>query len=194
MLNEISTNRILHHFQNDKTLAIISTFRTERTEKENLQLLKQFKSEIKKLKLGFSELISRWSEQNQDTNEIETSDERSLMIYGISLNDAMKFGQRYNQSSIIFKSSEKCAEVCTVDFIDYDGKEHNVGSIVRTFDVKSKSPLNINIAKEIFSKRISGPASKPIKSKHAFKLESVFEVESNHASTFATKERYIKVL
>ena len=50
MLNEISTNRILKHFQDDSCLAIISSYRTERTEQENRKLLNKLKQEVKSLK------------------------------------------------------------------------------------------------------------------------------------------------
>jgi hypothetical protein len=195
MINEISTNRILKHFQDDKSLAIISTFRDERSLKENMKLLQELKTFVKnKLKLGFTELISRWSEYKEDTDKVESSDERSLMIYNISLEDALKLGSQYNQSRIIYKNSSKCAEVCTTQFIDYNSKEHNVGEIVRTFNIHTNNPLHLNTAKEIFAKRIGGPASKPIKSNRSFKLENVFEVESPRGSNFSEHERYLKII
>lgn len=114
MLNKISTNRILSHFKDNGTLAIISTYRTERSEAENKKLLNKLKSECKALKLGFTKFISRWVEKDPETNDSVTSDERSLMIYGISLETAMHLGQEYDQSSIIFKdktSAQKYAHV-----------------------------------------------------------------------------------
>ena len=94
MLNEISTNRILKHFQDNSCLAIISSYRTERTEQENRKLLNKLKQKVRSLKFGFSELISRWSEIDPETKEVISSDERSLMIYGINLEDAIKFGSK----------------------------------------------------------------------------------------------------
>lgn len=193
MINEISTNRILKHFQDDSCLTIISSYRTERTEQENRKLLNNLKQKVRSLKLGFSELISRLSEVDYETREVITSDERSLMIYGISLEDAIKFGQELQQSSIIYKNADKCAEVCTTEFIDYDDTEHKVGNIVRTFNVLGSTPLNLQDAKDIFEKRKGGPASLPIKSNRAFKLENVLEVESPKGSTFSEKERYMKI-
>lgn len=193
MINEISTNRILKHFQDDSCLTIISSYRTERTEQENRKLLNNLKQKVRSLKLGFSELISRLSEVDYETREVITSDKRSLMIYGISLEDAIKFGQELQQSSIIYKNADKCAEVCTTEFIDYDDTEHKVGNIVRTFNVLGSTPLNLQDAKDIFEKRKGGPASLPIKSNRAFKLENVLEVESPKGSTFSEKERYMKI-
>jgi hypothetical protein len=156
-------------------------------------LLNNLKQKVRSLKLGFSELISRWSEIDSETKEVISSDERSLMIYGITLKDAIKFGQELQQSSIIYKNANKCAEICTTEFIDYDGKEHKVENIVRTFNISGSTPMNLQDAKDIFAKRKGGPASIPIKSNRAFKLENVLEVESPKGSTFSEKERYMKI-
>ena len=190
MLNEISTNRILSHFKDNGTLAIISTYRTERPEAENKKLLNKLKAECKVLKLGFTEFISRWVEKDPETNDSVTSDERSLMIYGISLETAMHLGQEYDQSSIIFKDKSKCAEVCTCDFKSYDGKSFKPNDVVRKFNLDSNKPLNLSKAENIFEKRLSGPASKAIKSNRAFTLSEVLEVEAPRGSNFSTTERY----
>lgn len=135
-INEVSTSIILRSFEDDSNLAIISTYRTELAEKENRQLLQELKQKVRQLGYGFTELLSRWSEEN-DSGEVVSSDERALMIYGIPLNDAMRLGSDYQQSSIIYKRANKCAEVCTTDFVDYEGKAHKVNGIVRQFNLKS---------------------------------------------------------
>lgn len=193
-INEIATSRLLKHLTDDNTLAMISTYRTERSEKENLNLLKELKNTVRSMKLGFSEFVARWVETDADNpqNSI-ASDERSLMIYNISMNDAIKLGKKYDQSSIIFKSKDKCAEVCTVPFTDWEGNEHKEGQIVRIFNVQSPKPLNINTAKAIFEKRLGGPASKPVKGNRPFTLTSVHEVESPRGSTFSESEKLYKI-
>ena len=134
MLNEISVNRILSHVKYDGTLAIISTYRTERPEAENKKLLNKLKSECKALELGFTEFIYRWVEKNLETNNPVTSDERLLVIYDISLETAMHLGQEYDQSSIVFKDKNKCAEVCTCDFKSYDNRSITLNDVVRKFN------------------------------------------------------------
>lgn len=193
MLNEISTNRILRHFTDDSTLAIISTYRTELTDSENRRLLSKLKSWARMHKLGFTELKSRLVEQNPDKS-LDSSDERSLIIYWISLDDAIRLGGEYQQSSIIYKDKDRCAEVCTTAFTDYEGKAHKVGNVVRTFNVGGSRPFNLADAEEIFGKRKGGPASMPIKSNRPFKLTEILEVESPHGSNFSDgKERYTQV-
>lgn len=161
-LNEISTNRLLSHFTDENDLAIISTYRTSRTERQNRQLLQELKRSVRGMDLGYTELVSRWVEQNPDTGVNEASDERSVIIYGIELQDAIALGQKYEQSSIIYKSAGKCAEVCTNAFTDWNGKNFKPGQIVRTFNVStSPTPFNLDKAREIFSRRSGGPASSP---------------------------------
>lgn len=193
-INEISTSRLLKHLADDNSLAMISTYRTERTEKENLRLLKELKNTVRSMKLRFSEFVARWVETDlENPQNTITSDERSLMIYNISMNDAIELGKKYDQSSIIFKAKDKCAEICTVPFTDWEGNEHKEGQVVRVFNIKTSKPLNINIAKAIFEKRLGGPASKPIKGNRPFTLTSVHEVESPRGSTFSDSEKLLKV-
>lgn len=191
---DLTTNRILQHLQDKNTLAIISPYRTENSNQENKRLLNNFKSQVRSKNLGFSELKSKWVEIDQNTNQSISSDERALMIYHISLQDAMNFGRIYNQSSIIYKDANRCAEVCTTSFIDSNGHHYTPGNIVRTFNVNGTNPLNLNIAKEIFADRLGGPASKPIKSNRAFTLKEVCMVESPRGNIFSNEERYSDLL
>jgi hypothetical protein len=192
--NEISLNRILNHFQDESNLAIISIYRTERSEKENRQLLQELKQKIRQLGYGFTELLSRLTETNEETCEILNLDERFLMIYGTSLDDAINIGKEFQQPSIIYKNATKCVEVCTIDFIDYGGNEYKCGNIIHVFNISNKTPLNIQDVKDIFEKRKGGSASMLVKSNRAFKLSEVLEVESHKASTFNEKERFFKII
>ena len=194
IVNEISTTRLLKHFTDDKTLAVISTFRTERTESENISLLKELKSWVRRNKLGFTEFVSRWSEQDPETGEIDVSDERSLAIYGISKKDSMMLGAKYQQSSILFKDGNGCSEICTTPFIDYEGNKFNVDDVVRKFNIDGNKTFNLEQAERIFSRREGGPASKPIKGKKAFKLNEVCEVEPVRSATFASNQRWIPLV
>lgn len=191
VVNEISTTRLMKHFTDDKTLALISTFRTEMTESENLSLLKELKSWARDNKFGFTEFVSRWSEQDKETGKIDSSDGRSLAIYGISKDDVMKEGAKYQQSSVLFKDETGCYEICTTPFKDYDGNSFDVGDVVRKFNVSSDTPFNLEQAERIFARREGGPASMPVKGKRAFRLNEVCEVEPVHSSTFSTKSRMI---
>lgn len=189
-----STTRLLQHFQDSKTLAIISPYRVENSKFENEMNLRELKKKVRAMDLGYSELLSKWAEKDPETGKIEMSDERALMIYGISYKDAMKIGDDYLQASIIFKDASKCAEVCVRPFVDASGKQHAPGKVIRTFDVKSNPVLNAELAKEIFSNRAAGAASKPVKSNRPFVLKEMYLVESARISMFSDGcERYIKL-
>ena len=191
---EWQSSSVIASFNDDSSLAIVSTFRTERTEKENLQLLNKFKQLVRAKNLGFTELKSRWAEMNPDGSQ-NVSDERSLIVYGLSLDTALEFGKMFQQASIIFKDKDKCAEVCTTPFVDWKGVSHTVGSIVQTLNLKSTStPFNINDARDIFEKRKGGPVSILIKSNRPFTLKELFEVEPPRGSTFSRTEKLIKIL
>ena len=192
-IDEVSTSRILGHFTNDEVLAIISTYREERPEKENRRLLKELKSKVREKGLGFTELLSRWAEMG-DGGNVKNSDVRSLLIYGIPKQRAMELGADYQQKSIIVKDADGCREVCTTPFIDYEGKSHEVGDTVRTFNVKdTDKPLNLDDAKEIMAGRMGGLISSLVKSNRPFKLVGVFEVESPRPSYFCEHEKYSRI-
>ena len=78
-----STTRLLQHFQDSKTLAIISPYRVENSKSENEMNLRELKKKVRALDLGYSELLSKWAEKDPETGKIEMSDEHALMIYGI---------------------------------------------------------------------------------------------------------------
>lgn len=184
--SESSMSRIYTHLTNDNSCAIISTFRDERSDSENNRLFNQFKSEMKK-DYGFIEFVSRWSEQDEETGEVISSDERALLIPNIPYEKAMKYAQKYQQSSFIFKDADGCEEICSTPFTSWDGNTYSVGDVVRTFNTRKDDSniLNLKDAEDIFAKRKGGPASHLVKGDHrSFHLESVREMESPRASYF----------
>lgn len=187
---EATTSNIYKRLSDDKTCAIISPYRSENSDEENKQKMVQLKAEVRKLKLGFNQFISRWIENG------EAFDEQSLMIPNITEEQAIKLGKYFNQSSIIFKDSTSCREICTTDF-----ENNHKGEVVRVFYNTGNHILNIDEAKEIFSKRKGGPASMPIKGNRPFTLKGraiesfeLFEVEQPKPSYFQNKERRVKII
>lgn len=189
-IDEVSTNRLLRHFTDEGDMAVVSTYRTERTEAENRKLLRDFKEEVRKLGLGFSEFVSKWVEEGDD-GKMVSSDERSLAVYGLPLDKALEFGKKYQQSSILYKDKDGCREICTVAFSDYDGNKFAPGDVVRKFSVDGSIPLNLKDAEDIFSRRKGGPASMPVKGNRAFRLNEMYEVECCKPTTFSGTERWI---
>ena len=178
VLFEGGTSRLYNNITNMENWAIISPFRSERTEKENMSLLAELKKFAKKY--GFVEFISRWVEDG------EAFDERSLFISNIPKEDAINLGKKYNQSSVIVKDENGVNEICTNPFESY-----SEGDVVRKFDVTGKNVLNISDAENIFAKRVGGPVSKPVKGNRPFTLKPVdemYEVEQPRPSYFQDKE------
>ena len=62
---------------------------------------------------------------------------------------------------------------------------------MRKFNISGSAPFNLKDAEDIFSKRKGGPASMPVKSNRAFRLDEMYEVESEKATTFSARERWI---
>ena len=177
-LFEGGTSRLYNNITNMGNWAIVSPFRSERTEKENMSLLRELKGIAKKY--GFVEFISRWVEDG------EAFDERSLFISNIPKKDAIKLGKKYDQSSVIVRDEDGCYEVCTTPFENY-----SEGDIVRRFNIDGKKVLNIDDAENIFSKRVGGPVSKPVRGNRPFTLKTVdemYEVEQPKPSYFQNKE------
>ena len=76
------------------------------------------------------------------------------------------------------------------DLISY--RQQNV--LVKS-NMKSKTPLNLDDAKEIFAGHMSGPASKAVKSNRPFTLKEVCIVELPKGSMFSNgEERYVDLL
>lgn len=191
---ESGTSRIYKHLS-ENDCAIVSPYRSEYTEAENKSRMMKLKSEVRKLGYGFIQFISRWVEADSETGETFSSDEQSLLIPNIPADIAMKLGRDFEQSFIIIKNEDGCREVCTTAFSSWDNPDvkFNPGDVVRTFNVSGDHILNVEEAEAIFSRRIGGPASKPIKGGKAFRLKEVFECEDSRASYFQDRLTGIRI-
>ena len=183
---ESNLNRVYQHLINSS--AIVSPYRSEYTDSENRGRMSRLKADVRKLGYGFIEFKARWAEKDENGNII-ISDEYSLLIPKISKDEAMRLGADYEQSSIIYSDGASCEEICTTPFVSWDDKEYNKGDVVRTFNINSNTPLNVELAKDIFANRKVGAASQLVKGKREFTLSEVYEVEANNASTFSNKEK-----
>ena len=194
-LEEASASKIYSRLTDSSSCAIISPYRGEYSEAENKQRMTKLKSEVRNgLKLGFNQFVSRWVEDG------EAFDEESLLIPNITLEQAMKLGQQFEQSSIIFKDSDSCREICTTPFVDGSSK-FGVGDVVRNYYNVGDHVMNISDAKEIFAKRRGGPVSMPKKgsNKQPFTLRTVesfelYEVFAPRPSYMETKNRLEKII
>lgn len=179
-LQEASLGNIYKRISRDDcTSAIISPYRGEFSEEENKQRLLKLKSDVRNLKLGFNQLLSKWVENDEEF------DEQSLFIPNISYKDAFNLSKKYNQSSFIFKDENGLREICTTPFEGY-----NEGDVVRTFFTDKNHLFNFKDAQEVFSKLKSGPVSKLIKGSNnkpfQFKVNEVWEIHPPRPSYHQT--------
>ena len=187
--SEAATSNIYKRLTDRSTCAIISPYRSECSENENKLRMSGLKLKVRRMGYGFNQFISRWVEDGQ------AFDEQSLLIPNITKDQALSLGREFEQSSIIFKDSESCREICINPFEDY-----KPGQVVRTFFNTGNHIFNISEAKEIFTRRKGGPASMPDKgsNKQPFSLSpkeafELYEVEQPRASYFQRKEIKRKV-
>ena len=205
ILQEGSTARTYGHIVNDENFAIISPYRSENSSSQNKSNLIQLRKDVRELGYGYNELIARWVEYDQETEQNVSSDERSLFIHSMTKNQALILGKKYKQSSVIIKDSSGCKEICTTPFnYEEDGKIINfeVGDVVRTYNISGDAVLNIKDAEEIFSGKQFGPSSKPVKGTRPFKFNTneslileLWEVEGPRASYFHNnnEEKFLRV-
>lgn len=178
-INESSTSR-LHSIlsSKDSIFAIISPYRSEYDSPDNQKRMIQLKSDVRKLGLGFNQFVSRWVEDG------ESFDEESLLISNIDYKTAIKLGEKYNQSSIIYKDKNSLNEICTTEFETY-----KPGDVVRTFNI-GKDMMNIKNAEDIFSRRKGSnknPFSLSVKEK--FELYQVYDPKPSYFQTEPIMEK-----
>jgi len=187
--SEATTSNIYKRLTDENTCAIISPYRSEYSDNENKFRMNSLKLKVREMGYGFNQFISRWVEGGQ------AFDEQSLLIPNITKDRALSLGKEFEQSSIIFKDSESCREICINPFEDY-----KPGQVVRIFFNTGNHILNIDEAKEIFARRKGGPPSIPVKgsnkqpfSPHQKKAFELYEVEQPRASYFQRKETKRKI-
>ncbi len=165
-LNDSSTSRMCANLS--KAFAIVSPYRPENTEETNKKLMVQLKSDVRSIGLGFNQFVSRWESDNQ------AFEEESLFVAGMTKEQALRLGEKYNQVSVIVSDGKEMVEIATKDFENY--KE---GQVVRTFNLDTDAP------EKIFNRQIGG---------QMFTLSEVYEVEPARASYFQNEPRRLGTL
>ena len=123
-INEASYSRIYQHAKDSGTFAIVGSEDKDTHQdryNELKQLVKTYEHNYEHL--GYNRLAGTY--KYQDTGEV--ANEKSLIIYGISKEDALKIAKAINQESIIWK------DATFFGIIDADG------NVIQTF---SKATLN----------------------------------------------------
>lgn len=187
LINE-ATSRIYRQLTDDSDCAILSAYVDDESIEENKKSFTQLKADVRKAGYGYRTFVSRW------VSDGIAFDEEALLIPKIDYRTAFRLSSKYNQKSFIYKNKNKCVEICTTPFEAY--KE---GDVVRTYNISGNNTLNIAQAQQIFSRKLSGPASKPVKGSNSkpFNLQvenyELLERYDPKASYFEDKPHYDKI-
>jgi hypothetical protein len=103
MINESSLSRIWQHITNNDKFAVISAFKAELTEEENMERHDRLRSDIRRLGLGYVEQKSVYS---YSAGSKQTVEEKSFFIPKINLEQALGLGKKYEQETIIYKDDK----------------------------------------------------------------------------------------
>ena len=133
-LNEASLGRVYQHVMKAKvkSLGMITAFRGENTEKENLALNAKLGAEIRSNGLGFFRLKGHWREcknKNVDYKDCPKEDlvdvaELTYGVAGIGKELIVKLGRKYDQDAVIYLGPETKGLAIT---ISRTGTEKNIG-------------------------------------------------------------------
>ena len=194
-LREARKSRLFQYIEDPKkSFAIISASRGEHSMEENVERTRQLKADVRSLKLGYVELVGGYVETDENGNKIEVI-EPSLLIPGISKEDAIELGAKYEQESILFKEGSEMSYIATtgedkgeiqVSFKAGEGKDNfTVNDMFNPYFSRFKkgSHKNDNISfvlaeaiygNEVFRQSLAGGFCPPIwKSVHLDKIVGV---------------------
>lgn len=179
-INESSKSRIYSQLsdESDTKLAIISACRPDSDRTTELR------SDVLDLGCGYVNVVARWINE-----EGEPEDESSLIVYNISLDDAIKLGTKYEQHSIIYKDEDGLRLISTSPDPE---SEYKIGQDITHFDNSGTHFMNISDAEKIFAKQKQGDVSYVPRTKSTFSFKEkeptneslkVFVVETGNVNS-----------
>jgi len=147
-------SRIWYHMQNTE-FAIMSAYRGEYTEKENIQRTIDMHHDIRNLDLGAIQMFGYWYE-NKGTEQEHLSEERSWFIPNPQSNDEHKFkddmiflGNKYDQEAIILGDKKY------VFLLDCKTKEYDTIGHTNTLKTKDVGEIYSKIKGKNFTFSLS---------------------------------------
>ena len=169
--------------QQDDSWVIISAYTDDNSEEKNISQMQKLKMKCKKY--GFVQFKSIWKSGQY------FSEQRSILIPNISINQAKELGEEFGQKTIIVCENKKCTEVCTISFDVYkqsEVKHFSAGDIVNVFNVLGNHVLNIQLAKQILEKKVHGSVSVPVGRGKPFTLTKIIQIQGPRSSYFQQTE------
>ena len=109
-LSEASLGRVWQHMKSNRAVVILTAFRGERPEKDNIKLNKELASKVRAAGWGFFWVDGVWIE-NEGTPKENHVSEVSLFVIGDETDDlranAVKWAKDYNQDAVAYKPAGK---------------------------------------------------------------------------------------
>ena len=140
LLNESSLAKIYQRLKDSNgQFGVISGFRKTNTKEVNEENHKELRTYAKEHGFGYIELRGGFVE-----NENEKVIEKSLFLNGISEKELFQLANKYEQESVLFKNSDKFAEINPKD-----------GTIIKSFD-KNSFTLDMKIIQDYYSRLLKG--------------------------------------
>ena len=121
-LTETLASKVYKELTNDKECGIFAPFSENLTSEENQKKLSELKAEIEALELSYHQFPSCWVDNSK------ASEDESLLVVGLSKEDTIKLGAKYHISTVAFKDSEACEEICVTPF-----RRFVAGDVVQTY-------------------------------------------------------------
>jgi len=140
-INESSLSRIMTHIQSNKDFGVISPFRKDKSDDENIEGYKELVATIREMGLGYIQMKGGYQE------ETGFIDEKSLFVPGIKRKDIIELGKEYKQDSIIHKDDKDFSVIGT-------NRYTGIGKILSSFKVTGRN-ISVDDVGDIFTEFFS---------------------------------------
>ena len=176
-----------------RTFALVSTFQREEDHgfRASMRLLWMLRGKARQRGTARVEYLARWVAGDGMGGDGETVDERFLMVYGASREDALEWGRLCHQDTVVFHDGERCREICSWNGFRAGERVYRVGETVQEFGGGGEG--DGEVVREVFLKRKGGAASRTGRGGGAFRLSEAYLVEPPRPSYFQTHETYRQV-
>jgi len=174
-LSESSLSRIMTHIEKTANFGVMSPFRKEFSDKENLERYNELKEIVREKGYGFIEMKGGYQEEDGFVNE------KSLFIPNISKKEMIELGKKYDQHSVIIKDKNIFAMIGT-------NKNAGIGKELNTFEINGKNisvevPIK-NMFDDFFSKLLKGSHRGK---KFLFKMQEKIETNMYYYKKYGTQ-------
>lgn len=144
-LNESSLSRIFQHVEGNKSFGVVSAFRDDLPFEENMQRHGELKQMVRDGGYGYIDMRGGYKGDQGFVQEY------SVFVPGASKKDIMKFGQAFDQHSVLYKDANEFVMIGT-------NKNAGVGKILMNFIKGGKDNLNLakDAIKDFFSSLVKG--------------------------------------